>query len=703
MSLDPSVHELAAERTVDILPLGDLSTPAKLTFQSLPEHSGHRDNSLDPSGGLNQYYPMITAARGMRYLDRELSLSAVRELQALLLHGTPQANGRELAPYSWIVAGSIITAHGVGLEGFLHAERYVVHRFGRAASIGHLDHYREYVRHLLEPVHWTQAVRGDLEKIIDGSGSKEQKYTEFMKVVTSFTASLKEQLAEKDTSRWVRDSRVYQIFPRAFNLPEWRAAMGLPIGPDSDRFFSDFTIRDIQKLAQLGFNSIYVMGVFSTGSLHAKGDGGGSPFSIRRFSTVDQAYGTEQDVKEFVATCNELGVSVLVDLILNHSAVDADLVVQDPEAYIHREDRPADTRGYFYCQESNLWLRNGGYLDDRLGRKEFWTDTLQFNLWSPSLRRKHIAATKDLLESYGFNGFRVDMAYQMLNEYFGKNWKDEIDLHRYPKPAREFLDELVTEIKSAYPGTAFLAEGYGAWPRLSEVGFDSICGFNDMYCNGSPHYGWYQALTSRNPERISAGIDRSEFLHCSQTGGADMFVFAGDHDRPAPWRRVKVSENEDVWTGFGKDWVFGAMHLTLLKPGPLLFYGGQEAYFDQQCDEDNKCITFNHPVKISWQGVDSDFGKFMKETFARHRQIERFFGTSKLNFTTIKPSPDSDQWVGYVIYKSSDQAPYDRWVAVIANPLDKPIHAKCDRPDLGVTFEAKLDVCGPGGIATIVW
>ncbi len=702
MSLDASVRKSTAERAVDVEPLSAFSISGKESTAHLRlAYNRHPDNSLDPAGGLNQYYSMITAAREMAHLDREINLATVKELQALLLHGTSQANGTRLFPFTFRAGSTARTAHGVGLEGFIHAENDLVRNCGREASIRNLSNYHIFVRHLLEPVHWTQTTRKGLQDIMASNASEEQKYGEFMRVVSEFTANLKEKLIQQDCSRWIRESRVYQIFPRAFNLPNWREAMGLPIGPSTGKFFADFTDRDLHKLTESGFNSIYVMGIYPTGRLHAKGDGGGSPFSVRRYCSVDPAYGSDRDVKNFVLKCNQLGVSVLVDLVLNHSAVDADLVVQMPEAYIHREDRPESTRGYYFCQESNLWLRNGGYLDDRLGRKEFWTDTLQFNLWNPALRRIHIATTRDLLDRYDFNGFRVDMAYQMLNEYFGKNWNDEIDLHLYPRPSREFIEELITEIKSTNPGTAFLAEGYGAWPQLSEAGFDTICGFNDMECNGSPHFGWYQALASKNPNRIRHAVKRTEFLHCNQTGGADMFVFPGDHDRPAPWRRVKVNENE--WIGFGKKWVYGATHLTLLKPGPLLFYGGQEAQFDLQCDEDNKSITFNHPVTISWEGINSDFGKFVQRTFQTHRQIEKFFGTSKLHFTTIKPPVAGDEWVGYVIHRASDLPPYAEWIAIIANPLEKAIIAECNRPDLGVGFQVDMEPCGPQGFETIIW
>ena len=180
-----------------------------------------------------------------------------------------------------------------------------------------------------------------------------------------------------------------------------------------------------------------------------------------------------------------------------------------------------------------------------------------------------------------------------------------------------------------------------------------------------------------------------------------MFTFIGDHDRPAPWRDP---ESVDGRGGFGQVWVYGATWLTLLKPGPLLFYGGQEGMFDAPCDEDYKAITFKWPVTINWSGVKDEYGGFVNYTLRMYQMIQERLGPGELHFTLLEPEDDVKQqqpWVGYVIHRADDEPPFSKWIAIVANPTDAQVKVECSRPDLGVSFKINLDSCGPHGVEAV--
>ena len=247
------------------------------------------------------------------------------------------------------------------------------------------------------------------------------------------------------------------------------------------------------------------------------------------------------------------------------------------------------------------WISHGGY--DNNGSKDYWTDTAQVNYANPAMRRRMIGIVKDWVRLYGVDGFRVDMAYQVLNAYFGRNWGVRL-------PRREFLEELITEVRTDYPGTGFIAEAYDGWDALSSSGFDLIYGKNNI---GRPcgHHGWFDALASRDPGWIREAVRRAGFLHW-QTGGADMMDFVGNHDEAGPQRT------------FGP-WARGASFLTLMMPGSVLFYGSQEIGYDKpNLEKEPKSIPFSHPRPLATvRGGSTRSGSSSTRTSANQHTVAK--------------------------------------------------------------------------------
>ena len=240
----------------------------------------------------------------------------------------------------------------------------------------------------------------------------------------------------------------------------------------------------------------------------------------------------------------------------------------------------------------------------------------------------------------GVDGFRVDMAYQVLNRYFAHNWGLKM-------PEREFLEELITSVKSAYPATGFIAEGYDGWDELSAAGFDLVYGKNDMGRAGG-HAGWYDSLTSRDPGRIRAAIERAAFLQW-QAGGSGTLDFVGNHDEASPER------------AFGP-WRRGAAFLTLLMPGSLLFYGSQEIGFDRpNLDREPKSLPFSVPVSVDWKG-DPQTTAFYQDAFAKAAALRRRFPEAR-----IQALDSQGGWVGYALVP---QGQTKAAALVLANPTD---------------------------------
>ena len=446
------------------------------------------------------------------------------------------------------------------------------------------------------------------------------------------------------------------------------------------KFFAELTTDDLPA----GVTAARFTGTYPIGRKGRKGRGGGSPFAIRDHACVDPQHGSQEEAAAAVQRLHAQGVAVIFELSPNHLALDADLLELDPELFVHTVDEPQDKNGYFLFERRpgsrKFWIRHGGYLYDNA--RFFWDDTLQLDLSNPRTRAAVVGWVKTLVRSYCIDGFRVDMAYQLLNGPFEYRWHGELRQKMGEKIEDEFLAQLIAEVKQEFPHVAFIAEGFYRWERLSAVGFDVIYSKNEMDLPGGYHHtGWYNALQRRDIWEIRDAISRAAFLNW-QKGGAGMLAFVGHHDLPSPWEC------------FG-DWVWGATFLTLMLPTTRNWYAGTEAGFQDPGDENGKMIAFSKDVQIDWRGIHSDYGRFVSDVLGKARKIAEILGPAEME--PLIPEDQSLPWVGYLL-QPADGAASAAQALVLANLAHHPVEVRIHRPDLGLpNFCRTLCSCGQKG------
>ncbi|MDD5657311.1 MAG: alpha-amylase family glycosyl hydrolase, partial [Elusimicrobia bacterium] len=520
-----------------------------------------------------------------------------------------------------------------------------------------------YLDDLLAPVPWADDARRKTRALLQ-SGDGAACYERLLAFVHVYVEELRGRIDAADLSRWVRRARIYEIFPRAFNLPGRRAALGRPAGARRP-FFADFSTQDILDIKAMGFDALWPMGIFPIGRRGRTGSGGGSPYSIRDHERINPELGSEEDFRGFVERAHRADMRVIVDFVPNHTSLDSELLAAHPDFFMRK---PASGGDCFPVAASPagepLWIRHGGY--GIFGGVDSWIDTAQLDYSSPDLRRRMTSIASGWVERFGVDGFRVDMAYLDLNANFSRTWGVRT-------PESEFMEELITTVKCAHPATAFIAESYDNWDELSAAGFDLIYGKNNMRRAGG-HEGWYDALQSRSPGWIRAALERAEFLRW-QKGGADRLDFIGNHDEPSPRR------------AFGP-WMKGAAFLTLMLPGSELFYGSQEVGFDRPDAREPKSIPFCAPVEVDWQGADPDAARFFQEAFAAAAAVRRRLGEPLLR--VLRPEGETP-WVGL---RLADPQGRGRDALVFANPTDRPAAVDFRDPESGLAWRGELPACG---------
>ena len=149
--------------------------------------------------------------------------------------------------------------------------------------------------------------------------------------------------------------------------------------------------RGLDRIQAVGANVVWLMPIYPVGIANRKGTLG-SPYAVRDYLAVNPEFGTVADFKALVQAVHARGMKLILDWVPNHTAWDNVWVQQHPAFYV-RDDSGALTVPR----------------DDK-GKLTDWTDVAQLNYKNPEMRRAMIDAMRHWLVQFGIDGFRVDAA-----------------------------------------------------------------------------------------------------------------------------------------------------------------------------------------------------------------------------------------------------------------------------------------------------
>lgn len=199
----------------------------------------------------------------------------------------------------------------------------------------------------------------------------------------------------------------------------------------------------LQRASRMGFDWVFVNPVQQpgdSGSLYAVAD----YFALNPlFTDTTIKKSAREQLEEAIETARGLGLKVMIDLVINHCAVDSPLLKSHPEWF--------------------AWKARGQVAHpscDEDGKRVVWKDLAQFDHQGTrdkdGLYRFLVSVVKFLID-LGFTGFRCDAAYQV---------------------PRGLWERLICEIKKDHPQVLFVAETLGCQPeqtrKTAAAGFDYI-------------------------------------------------------------------------------------------------------------------------------------------------------------------------------------------------------------------------------------
>lgn len=265
--------------------------------------------------------------------------------------------------------------------------------------------------------------------------------------------------------------RIYNLFPPLVGtVKEWEA--------------------QLPRIADMAFNWVFLNPVHYPGF-------SGSLYAVKDYYRLNPLFANdgEQDarLREFIGAAEAHGLSVMLDLVINHTAKDSVLVAEHPEWFVHEPDGS---------------VRSPRAVDpDDHTKVTVWGDLAEIDYGPRPERTELLEYWKRLARHYtqlGFHGFRCDAAYKVPGEVWA---------------------EIIGAARAEFPATHFFAETLGA--RLEEVAQLHSAGF-DYFFNSAKwwdfHADWlleqYEMFRhvapsvafpeSHDTERLAAETDGSE-------------------------------------------------------------------------------------------------------------------------------------------------------------------------------------------------
>jgi len=281
----------------------------------------------------------------------------------------------------------------------------------------------------------------------------------------------------------------YRAHPHLYEINTWVWLEELSVKHGRDLTLQDVPTEEWDRLADLGFNFVYLMGVWRRSLIGRRifrtdprnfpnfdsalpgwkmRDVVGSPFSIQDYSP-DPRIATAEGLSETHNQLRRRGLGLILDFVPNHTGFDHGWITQHPDRYIQgsEEDFRRDPAAFYLVEREKVALAEDENLFVARGRDPYfapWSDVAQLNYFNPDCRQGMIGILKNIAQYC--DGVRCDMAMLVTNEIFNRTWGKF--LTSWQAPATEFWQEATR----ALPDLVWLAEVYWdmEW-RMQELGF----------------------------------------------------------------------------------------------------------------------------------------------------------------------------------------------------------------------------------------
>lgn len=310
------------------------------------------------------------------------------------------------------------------------------------------------------------------------------------------------------TSKDLRTNFIYQVFVR--NYSEAGDFAGLT--------------KDLERIRSLGADIIHLLPIHPIGVKNRKGSLG-SPYAVKDYTSIDPAYGDEEDLSELLGKAHSLGMRVLMDVVYNHTSPDSRLFLEHPDWFYYKGGKPGNKVGD-------------------------WSDVIDLDFTKAGQGLEHyLIDNLSRWAKLGFDGFRCDVASLVPLDFWIKA-RNEVDKDK--------------------PGLIWLAESvHGEFiKRLRRLGFRAHSD-SELYqafdiCYDYDTHDRFQeyAYGRADLRQYLQSLRSQEFIY------PENYVklrYLGNHDFERPAALFADRHKLEAWTAF-----------TFFNKGTVLVYMGDE-------------------------------------------------------------------------------------------------------------------------------
>jgi maltose alpha-D-glucosyltransferase / alpha-amylase len=327
---------------------------------------------------------------------------------------------------------------------------------------------------------------------------------------------------------WYKDAIIYQLHIKAF-----QDSTGDGIG--------DFRglLQRLDYIEQLGVNAIWLLPFYPS---PLRDDG----YDIADYRSINPSYGTMRDFRRFIAEAQRRGISVITELVINHTSdqhpwfqkarrAKRGSAARNFYVWSDSDDRYAGTRIIFLDTEKSNWT-----WDSEAGQfywHRFYSHQPDLNFDNPRVIAEILKVMRFWLE-IGVDGLRLD-AIPYLIEREGTSNENLPETHEVLKHIRATLD-------AEFPDRMLLAEA-NQWPEDTRPYF----GDGDE-CHMAFHFPLmpriYMALAQEDRHPISDIIRQTPEIPQS----CQWAIFLRNHDE-LTLEMVTDRERDYLWDTYAAD------------------------------------------------------------------------------------------------------------------------------------------------------
>lgn len=245
---------------------------------------------------------------------------------------------------------------------------------------------------------------------------------------------------DKTTKDWWKKAVIYQIYPKSFKDTNGDGLGDLP-----------GIIQKLDYLADLGVDIIWLSPVYKS----PQKDNG---YDISDYEAINPHYGTMSDMETLIAEAKRRGITVMMDLVLNHTSHEHEWFKEAQKGednpyynyYIWRDGEPGSPPN-----EMKAAFGGSAWTYDDTAGKYYYN---QFSPWQPDLNWENPKVREELHKMIrfwadkGIGGFRLDVVDNFGKEPDNLIGADGPKLHDYLKELRKeaFIEDNMVTVGEAW-------------------------------------------------------------------------------------------------------------------------------------------------------------------------------------------------------------------------------------------------------------